>query len=91
MVLPTAQTHDQIVSLQRTWWLQYLIEFAKLVEKVRRLSWRPKPFILDHCGYCFFAIANPLMQFAFRIHGIVVSVALSFFAPSSGCAHIDNR
>jgi hypothetical protein len=33
MLLPTAQTVDQIVSLQRSWWLQYLIEFAKLALK----------------------------------------------------------
>jgi hypothetical protein len=31
--LPTAQTLDQIVSLQRSWWRQYLTEFAKLILK----------------------------------------------------------
>jgi hypothetical protein len=33
MLMPTAQTLDQIVSLRRSWWRQYLIEFAKLVLK----------------------------------------------------------
>jgi hypothetical protein len=33
MPMPTAQTLDRIVSLQRSWWRQYLIEFAKLVLK----------------------------------------------------------
>jgi hypothetical protein len=31
MLLPTAQTLEQIVSLQRSWWRQYLMEFAKLL------------------------------------------------------------
>jgi hypothetical protein len=33
MLMPTAQTLDQIVSLQRSWWRQYLIELTKLVLK----------------------------------------------------------
>jgi hypothetical protein len=35
MLMPTAQTLDQIVGLRRSWWRQYLIEFAKLVLKGR--------------------------------------------------------
>ena len=31
MLLPTVQTLEQIVSLQRSWWRQYLMEFAKLL------------------------------------------------------------
>jgi hypothetical protein len=31
MLVPTAQTLEQIASLQRTWWLQYLTEFARLL------------------------------------------------------------
>jgi hypothetical protein len=32
LVLP-AQTLEQIASLRRSWWRQYLIEFAKLILK----------------------------------------------------------
>jgi hypothetical protein len=31
MILPTAQTLDQIASLQQSWWRQYLAEFAGLL------------------------------------------------------------
>jgi hypothetical protein len=42
MLVPTAQTLEQIVSLQRSWWRQYLTEFAKLVlQRQGRLSWPP--------------------------------------------------
>jgi hypothetical protein len=33
MPLPTTQTLEQIIGLQRSWWRQYLIEFAKLILK----------------------------------------------------------
>jgi hypothetical protein len=31
MPIPTAQMLDQIVTLRRNWWLQYLTEFARLL------------------------------------------------------------
>jgi hypothetical protein len=31
MPVPPAQMLDQIIGLQRSWWLQYLTEFAKLL------------------------------------------------------------
>lgn len=33
MLLPTAQTLEQIARLRRNWWLQYVSEFARLVLK----------------------------------------------------------
>jgi hypothetical protein len=47
MLMPTVQTLDQIVSLQRSWWRQYLIEFAKLKQFPPDLNPRDSQTVSD--------------------------------------------